>query len=195
MLFPHDKNVFTLEIRILSLYRNLVLQNESIDDEFEHFEDVVEETDDEPNATSKKEEQQNAASKKEEQPNATSKKEEHDVGLVHSSDAADSDSASSEDEDDSPASDSEDDVSDEGDELLLRNDLKDIEESKILSGHNDQQPQVSSKASLLPGGYNLRHREPSYWSVIYPKLILTSSNFHSLWAIKTVIQYFGQKAT
>ncbi|GMY34838.1 protein SLOW WALKER 2 [Fagus crenata] len=159
---------------------NLVLQNESIDDEFEHFEDVVEETDDEPNATSKKEEQQNAASKKEEEPNATSKKE-HDVGLVHSSDAADSDSASSEDEDDSPASDSEDDVSDEGDELLLRNDLKDIEESKILSGHNDQQPQVSSKASLLPGGYNLRHREPSYCNadrVSWWELVVLASHVH-----------------
>ena len=144
----------------------MVLQNESIDEELEHFEDVVEETDDEPNTTSKK--------------------EEHVVGLVHGSDAAKSDSASSEDEDDTPASDSED-VSD-GEELLVRNDSKDLEESKTLSEHNGQQRQVSSKSSLLPGGYNLRHREPSYWSVIYPKLILTSSNFHRVQHI-----YMGNK--
>ncbi|KAK7841625.1 ccaat/enhancer-binding protein zeta [Quercus suber] len=109
--------------------------------ELEHFEDVVEETDDEPNTTSKK--------------------EEHVVGLVHGSDAAKSDSASSEDEDDTPASDSED-VSD-GEELLVRNDSKDLEESKTLSEHNGQQHQVSSKSSLLPGG-NANH--VSWWELV-----------------------------
>ncbi|KAM4099639.1 hypothetical protein ACJW30_05G007100 [Castanea mollissima] len=138
---------------------NMVLQNESIDEELEHFEDVVEETDDEPNTTSKK--------------------EEHVVGLVHGSDAAKSDSASSEDDDDTPASDSED-VSD-GEELLVRNDSKDLEESKTLSEHNGQQRQVSSKSSLLPGGYNLRHREPSYCNanhVSWWELVVLASHSH-----------------
>lgn len=138
---------------------NMVLQNESIDEELEHFEDVVEETDDEPNTTSKK--------------------EEHVVGLVHGSDAAKSDSASSDDEDDTPASDSED-VSD-GEELLVRNDSKDLEESKTLSEHNGQQRQVSSKSSLLPGGYNLRHREPSYCNanhVSWWELVVLASHSH-----------------
>ncbi|XP_030968545.1 uncharacterized protein C4F10.09c [Quercus lobata] len=138
---------------------NMVLQNESIDEELEHFEDVVEETDDEPNTTSKK--------------------EEHVVGLVHGSDAAKSDSASSDDEDDTPASDSED-VSD-GEELLVRNDSKDLEESKTLSELNGQQRQVSSKSSLLPGGYNLRHREPSYCNanhVSWWELVVLASHSH-----------------
>ncbi|KAL0009726.1 hypothetical protein SO802_004834 [Lithocarpus litseifolius] len=138
---------------------NMVLQNEAIDEELEHFEDVVEETDDEPNTTSKK--------------------EEHVVGLVHGSDAAKSDSASSEDEDDTPASDSED-VSD-GEELLVRNDSKDLEESKTISEHNGQQRQVSSKSSLLPGGYNLRHREPSYCNanhVSWWELVVLASHSH-----------------
>ncbi|KAB1218311.1 CCAAT/enhancer-binding protein zeta [Morella rubra] len=121
---------------------NMVLQNESVDEELEHFEDIVEETDQEPTTASKK--------------------EESDSGVVNISDAANSDSESSEHEDESPASNSEDDVSDEAEDLLMRNDSKDLGESKIVSGHNELQPQVPSKKSLLPGGYDPRHREPSY---------------------------------
>lgn len=147
-LGPHI--IFFFQLRVPSPCRNMVLQNESIDEELEHFEDVVEETNNELSTTSKK--------------------EENDGRLVHSSDAAESDNESSEDEDESPPSNSEDDVSDEAEELLMRNDSKDLGESMTVSDHNEQQPQASSKKSMLPGGYNPQHREPSYWSVIYSSL-------------------------
>lgn len=137
-----------------------MLQNESNDEELEHFEDVIEET--------------------AEEPSTAAKEEENDGGLVHSTDAANSDSESSEDEDESPAFNSEDDGSDGAEEFLMRNDSKDLEESKIVSPLNARQPQVSSKKSLLPGGYDPRHREPSYWSVIYSKFIFYGSHFSLL---------------
>ncbi|XP_062154243.1 protein SLOW WALKER 2 [Alnus glutinosa] len=140
---------------------NMVLQNESIDEELEHFEDVVEETNNELSTTSKK--------------------EENDGRLVHSSDAAESDNESSEDEDESPPSNSEDDVSDEAEELLMRNDSKDLGESMTVSDHNEQQPQASSKKSLLPGGYNPQHREPSYCNadrISWWELVVLASHVH-----------------
>ncbi|KAF5466318.1 hypothetical protein F2P56_016257 [Juglans regia] len=140
---------------------NMVLQNESIDEELEHFEDVVEETAKEPSTAAKE--------------------EENDGGLVHSTDATNSDGESSEDEDESPAFNSEDDVSDEAEEFLMRNDSKDIEESKTVSPLNAQRPQVSSKKSLLPGGYDPRHREPSYCNadrVSWWELVVLASHVH-----------------
>ncbi|XP_059456216.1 protein SLOW WALKER 2 [Corylus avellana] len=139
---------------------NMVLQNESIDEELEHFEDVVE-TDDVLSTTSKK--------------------EENNGRLVGSSDAADSGNESSEDEDESPPSNSEDDVSDEAEELLMRNDSKDLGESMTVSDHNEQQPQASSKKSLLPGGYNPQHREPSYCNadrISWWELVVLASHVH-----------------
>ncbi|XP_041015065.1 uncharacterized protein C4F10.09c [Juglans microcarpa x Juglans regia] len=140
---------------------NMVLQNESIDEELEHFEDVIEET--------------------AEEPSTAAKEEENDGGLVHSTDATNSDGESSEDEDESPAFNSEDDVSDEAEEFLMRNDSKDIEESKTVSPLNAQRPQVSSKKSLLPGGYDPRHREPSYCNadrVSWWELVVLASHVH-----------------
>lgn len=127
-------------------YRNLVLQNESVDDELEHFEDVVEEED-----------------IKETSPEQRDRKD--DVQLTHGSDTASSDSDSSDEEDDTPVSHSKDEMSDDDDgELLMRYDTKDTAELAIQkSGENGQQPDTLSKVSSLPGGYNPRHREPSYW--------------------------------
>ncbi|KAF5470970.1 hypothetical protein F2P56_011451 [Juglans regia] len=142
---------------------NMVHQNESIDEELEHFEDFVEET--------------------AEEPSTAAKEEENDGGLVHSTDATNSDGESSEDEDEDecPAFNSEDDVSDEAEEFLMRNDSKDIEESKTVSPLNAQRPQVSSKKSLLPGGYDPRHREPSYCNadrVSWWELVVLASHVH-----------------
>ncbi|GLU14192.1 hypothetical protein SLE2022_307760 [Rubroshorea leprosula] len=119
---------------------NMVLQNESVDDELEHFEDIVEETDNEPSNASKKEEN-----------NAD----------LHG-DAADSESDSSEDGGNLQASYSEDDESDDAEELLIRDDSNDHQKPKTLSDHKVQKTQVFPKRSSLPGGYNPRHREPSY---------------------------------
>lgn len=122
-----------------------MLRNESVDEDLEHFEDVVEETDN--------------------RPSDTSTEQENDVKLVTGTDDAKSDSESSEDEEDIPASDSEEDVSDEPEELIIRDNSKDLQKSKTPSHHAPQPPTASK--SLLPGGYNPRHREPSYWYFLF----------------------------
>ncbi|KAH9665410.1 CBF domain-containing protein [Citrus sinensis] len=137
---------------------NMVLQNESVDEDLEHFEDVVEETDNEPSDASKI--------------------EENDVKLVKRTDDAKSDSESSEDED-IPTSDSEEDVSDQPEELIIRDNPKDLQKSKAPS-HHVPQPPTSSKSSL-PGGYNPRHREPSYCNadhVSWWELMVLASHVH-----------------
>lgn len=147
--------LFNMVIKTTSLLlnpRNMMLQDESIDDDIEHFEDVIEESDNEPSPVS----------------------EEKDIELVHNSDTANSDHDSSEDDIDSPASYSEDEGSDEADEFLFRNDSK---ESKMVPDSSVQQPQVvSSEKSALPGGYDPRHREPSYWLVFFFQAALCCIN-------------------
>lgn len=135
-----------------------MLQSESVDEDLEHFEDIVEETDNEPSTTPKK--------------------EEIGVDLVGNSDKMDSESDSAEDEDDSPASSSEDDVSDE-DELLMEDSSKEPQESQPQSDHNGNQPLINSSGSSLPGGYDPRHREPSYWYVIFSTIKRAHLDFAS----------------
>lgn len=123
----------------------MVLQNESIDEELEHFEDVIEETDNEPSTVSNK--------------------QADDDRLVQNGDDANSGSGSSESEDDIPASsedDDSDDASEDADFLLAKNET-DLKKSKSVSDNEGQQLQVSAKKSFLPGGYDPRHREPSFW--------------------------------
>ncbi|KAJ0006794.1 hypothetical protein Pint_29316 [Pistacia integerrima] len=120
---------------------NMVLQNESVDEEIEHFEDIVEETDNEPSAALRKEENNDKT-----------------VNGIHD---ANSDGESSEDEDDHPATDSEDDVSDESGEFLIRDNTKMVQKSETQFDHDTRQPHPSNKSSM-PGGYDPRHREPSY---------------------------------
>lgn len=114
-----------------------MLQNESIDDDLEHFEDIVEETDNEPSATPIKE----------------------DNNVVKS---GNSDSESSEDEQVSPPSDSEADDSDHSEELFVKEAAKNDKKVESLPNHNKPITDVSSKP-YLPGGYDPRHREPSFW--------------------------------
>lgn len=138
---------------------NMVLRNEYVDEDLEHFEDVVEETDN--------------------RPSDTSTEQENDVKLVTGTDDAKSDSESSEDEEDIPASDSEEDVSDEPEELIIRDNSKDLQKSKTPSHHAPQPPTASK--SLLPGGYNPRHREPSYCNadrVSWWELMVLASHAH-----------------
>lgn len=141
---------------------NMVLQSESVDEDLEHFEDIMEETDNEPSTTPKK--------------------EEIKVDLVENGDKIDSesDSAEDEDEDDSPASSSEDDVSDE-EELLMGDSSKELQESQPQSDHNGNQPQINSSGSSLPGGYDPRHREPSYCNADHAswwELMVLASHAH-----------------
>lgn len=147
--------MFSIIIIFIPLCRKMVLQSESADEEDEHFEDIVEETD--------------------YRTTSASDKQENDAGPVENGGAAVSDSDSSEDEEETPVSASEDEVSDEADEFLIRDDAKDVKKSTTRSGSSGKQSQVSSKRPSLPGGYDPRHREPSYWWVISSKLLLIFS--------------------
>lgn len=123
----------------------MMLQSESIDEELEHFEDVVEETDNELSTASIK--------------------QDDGVGVVQNGDDSNSENEFSEKEDDllkSSEDDDSDDASEDTEFSLARNE-KDLESSKSASDNEGRQSEISSKKSFLPGGYNLRHREPSYW--------------------------------
>uniref|UniRef100_A0A5B7B011 Putative CCAAT/enhancer-binding protein zeta n=1 Tax=Davidia involucrata TaxID=16924 RepID=A0A5B7B011_DAVIN len=138
---------------------NMVLQNESVDEDLEHFEDIVEET--------------------ENQASTTSKKPDNAGETVRSSDCIDTDSDSSLDEGGSPTSGFEDDVSDGADDLLAGG--ENLRESETISDHNGHQPQVSNVSSSFPGGYNPRHREPSYCNadhVSWWELMVLASHVH-----------------
>ncbi|EEF30251.1 conserved hypothetical protein [Ricinus communis] len=121
---------------------NMVMQNESVDEELEHFQDIVEETDSGPHSAAK----------------AESKLES-----VRRGDKGKPTGDSSESED-SPVPSSEDDDSDESEaeELFAKDGSKEFQEPQALSNYNVNQRQISSTGPSLPGGYNPRHREPSY---------------------------------
>ncbi|OMO70572.1 CCAAT-binding factor [Corchorus capsularis] len=119
---------------------NMVLQNESVDEDLEHFEDIVEDNNTEPSSASKKEDN-----------NAD----------IHGVEDANFDGDSSEDDDAVPPH-SDDDASDDADEFVIREVPNDLQKPRTVSDQNAFKPQVSSTQSFLPGGYNPRHREPSY---------------------------------
>lgn len=121
----------------------MLLQNESTDEDLEHFEDIVEETDDQTGT-------------KLDKPN-------NDTESVPVGDSNSADDDSSQEEGVSTSSDSESDVSDEADDLLFGDALEDDVETKPIPDQSRRKPQVSDVRSSLPGGYNPRHREPSFW--------------------------------
>ncbi|KAJ4951263.1 hypothetical protein NE237_028095 [Protea cynaroides] len=125
---------------------NMVLQSESVDEDLEHFEDIMEETENEMGMSAVKQRQ------------GTS-------GIVQNTSdglkAGDNSSSDSQDED-SLASYFEEDESDGVEDLLGGDGLNDVRDSKGESVSECGHPQVSSMGSSMPGGYNPRHREPSY---------------------------------
>ncbi|XP_057505267.1 protein SLOW WALKER 2-like isoform X1 [Actinidia eriantha] len=140
---------------------HMVLQDESINEDFEHFEDIVEET------------VYQTITKSKEPDNARE--------IVSTGDSIDTASDSSEDRDASPASDSESDASDEADDLLVRGALEDVKEAKSMVDRTGDQPQVSDTRPSLPGGYNPQHREPSYCNadrVSWWELTVLASHVH-----------------
>lgn len=124
------------------LCRNMVLQNESADEELEHFEDIVEEAENQTNIIACN-------------PDIASE-------VAPSSDGVDNDSDSSVDEGGSPTSVSDESDSDGDGDLLGNGSMNDLQESEMRSADTASQRQVSNVKSQLPGGYNPRHREPSY---------------------------------
>lgn len=117
-----------------------MLQSELVDEELEHFEDIVEEADNKE---------------------INDSREENNSGSIIDDSVKDGDS--SEEEDGLPVSSSSDDeLSDEAAELLIKN-VSPSTRGVELSKNKIDQSGVNSTDSLLPGGYNPRHREPSYW--------------------------------
>lgn len=135
---------------------NIMSQSESLDDDIEHFEDVVEESENKPIT-----------------------KENEPSNVVESA----SDGDSSKDEGVPQNSGSESDVSAEEDELLISGGVKD---TKIVKAMPDHQIKLQSEASTpkkstLPGGYDPRHREPSYCNadrVSWWELTVLASHVH-----------------
>lgn len=120
-----------------------MLCNESVDEDLEHFEDIADEN----------EEQGKPAQTR-----------TNDADKVVSGDdrvVADSDSSSDEEDPDSP--DSEDVDFDEPDNLFVGDGLDNFIEPGPASNSQQKKSEVANVGSLLPGGYNPRHREPSFW--------------------------------
>jgi ribosome biogenesis protein MAK21 len=136
---------------------NMMSQSESADDDdIEHFEDIVDETENQEKTTSP----------------------EKDVEVV----ALDSDSDASLDEEygSSRANAFDDMDSDEGDELIVESSKKDVKDTKDASQHPSKQS-TARKSSSLPGGYDPRHREPSYCNadhVSWWELTVLASHVH-----------------
>lgn len=118
-----------------------MLQNEAVDadEDIEHFEDIKENDDN--------------------QIIPTLDSTENKGHIADTKNGPEDESDSSLDEPGSAASDSEEDILNESDDLLGGGRLSKLEESKStpdIELHNGQH-------QMLPGGYNPRHREPTYW--------------------------------
>nr|GMC75947.1 CCAAT/enhancer-binding protein zeta [Ipomoea batatas] len=137
---------------------SMMLQSESVDEDLEHFEDV-------------KEDDENQASP------ATTKTVNVE-GVTHSNDELNNESSSL-DEGGNLSSDSEEDV--QLDDLLVENGSDEPKKSTPNSNSNRLEPQISSGSLSMPGGYNLRHREPSFCNadhVSWWELMVLASHAH-----------------
>lgn len=134
-----DKIILSeVEAGTLVSFRNMMLQNEATDsnEDLEHFEDIPDNDDNQAG---------------------------NDSVIVQdngdNSSHANCSSSDSDDDVDAPLNDSGEESFSETDDLLGADHLDKVEESKPAS---DQEIQ-SVKHRMLPGGYDPRHREPSYW--------------------------------
>ncbi|KAF6166730.1 hypothetical protein GIB67_005606 [Kingdonia uniflora] len=127
---------------------NMVLQSESIDEDVEHFVDVI---DDDP--------------KSEELGPSPPKHLIIQAGTVQNGNNCaekERDSSSDSDSDSSPASESENDDFDGDDNLIEGKVVSNVWEFKTASDFGKIQTKASNIRSFLPGGYDPRLREPSY---------------------------------
>lgn len=123
---------------------NMAIQNEAVDEDLEHFEDAPDETENLPGIDAKMPQRNN--------------------GDSISTSELDIDNDSSQDEEASSESSSEEDVLGEDDDLFMRENVEEPRESKSikLSDKNENQFGTSLTKHSLPGGYDPRHREPSF---------------------------------
>ncbi|KAF8111259.1 hypothetical protein N665_0076s0243 [Sinapis alba] len=145
---------------------NMVVQRESVveEEDVEHFEDVKDEDDTEPIKESEQE--------------GNDAKVDHDEKKITSRD----DDDSSDDEEAlavRQSDDEEDDsASDDGEELFIKETPK---ETMEVSNDSEKRSQAPLKSSCLPGGYDPRHREPSYCNgdrVSWWELVVLASHAH-----------------
>ncbi|EOA34544.1 hypothetical protein CARUB_v10022090mg [Capsella rubella] len=127
----------------------MVVQRESVDeeDDVEHFEDVIEGDDIDPNNEAEK--------------NKSNVEVDNDGGEVTGKDG----DSSSDDEEALAGrqSDEEDDyASDDSEELFIKETPHERQETVEVSNDIEKRSQPPIKSICLPGGYDPRHREPSY---------------------------------
>jgi len=127
----------------------MAIHNEAVDEDLEHFEDVPDETDNLPAADAK---------------TPQSNDEDNTNG-----DGSNNDNDSSEDEEAPLASSSEDDEVDEDADLFPIKNIEKPQEfsSTKLSNYTGNQHHEASTKHSLPGGYDPRHREPSFWYILF----------------------------
>ncbi|KNA07363.1 hypothetical protein SOVF_172630, partial [Spinacia oleracea] len=134
---------------------NMAIQSEAVDEDLEHFEDAIDDLEhfeDAPDDT------EDSPGTEEEAilPSGNGGDVENDIKL-------DSDNDSSEDEEASLAFSSEEDMSGEDEDLLMRKNIEKPQESSSSKLPEDSGKQLESlPKQLLPGGYDPRHREPSF---------------------------------
>ncbi|CAH8359277.1 unnamed protein product [Eruca vesicaria subsp. sativa] len=146
---------------------NMVVQRESVveEEDVEHFEDVKEEDDIDPIKEAEKE--GNVVEVDHEDDKITSRDDDDD----NSSDDEEALAARQSDEEDDYAS-------DDGEELFIKETSQ-----KTMEVVNDSEKisQAPLKSSCLPGGYDPRHREPSYCNgdrVSWWELVVLASHAH-----------------
>ncbi|KAH0920005.1 hypothetical protein HID58_027665 [Brassica napus] len=142
---------------------NMVVQRESVveEEDVEHFEDAKDEDDIDPIKEAEKEKNDVKEDK------ITSKDDDDD-----SSDDEEALAVRQSDEEE------DDDASDDGEELFIKETPKETIEVSNDSGKKIQAP---LKSSCLPGGYDPRHREPSYCNgdrVSWWELVVLASHAH-----------------
>ncbi|CAG7904446.1 unnamed protein product [Brassica rapa] len=142
---------------------NMVVQRESVveEEDVEHFEDAKDEDDIDPIKEAEKEKNDVEEDK------ITSKDDDDD-----SSDDEEALAVRQSDEEE------DDDASDDGEELFIKETPKETIE---VSNDSSKKIQAPLKSSCLPGGYDPRHREPSYCNgdrVSWWELVVLASHAH-----------------
>ncbi|WMV22535.1 hypothetical protein MTR67_015920 [Solanum verrucosum] len=137
---------------------NMMLQSESVDEDLEHFEDITEEDDNQPNPPNQTDNASEVAQEAKHLENGNHSLPEEG----NSSCESDDDSVQAEE---SPA----------------RGDLDEPNDPRLMSGFNKLLPEGSNDKLLLPGGYDTRHREPSFCNadrVSWWELMVLASHAH-----------------
>ncbi|KAK6796071.1 hypothetical protein RDI58_009526 [Solanum bulbocastanum] len=137
---------------------NMMLQSESVDEDLEHFEDITEEDDNQPNPPNRTDNASEVA-----------QEAKHLENGNHS--LPEEGNASSESDDDSL----------QAEESPARGDLDEPKDPRLMSGFNKLLPEGSNDKLLLPGGYDTRHREPSFCNadrVSWWELMVLASHAH-----------------